>query len=108
MSINVEYNNKETIQNVIENTLKMLERRNLIKSWSDEYKKFGTDLANKSIFELVLTNKTSCSIYLVNAKLSSIVQHTPLDDYLSNNIDIHKIIIALKFTLIAQNEKIET
>jgi DNA-directed RNA polymerase I, II, and III subunit RPABC1 len=29
----------------------------------------------------------------VNAKLMSIVQGTPLDDYLSNNIEVHKIII---------------
>jgi DNA-directed RNA polymerase subunit H (RpoH/RPB5) len=94
MSINVEYNNKEINQVVMENVLKMLERRKLIKSWSDEYKKLGEDLINKTTFQLQLTDKSNYSIYLVNAKLSSIVQGTPLDDYLSNNIDIHKIIIA--------------
>lgn len=94
MSINVEYNNKEINQHVIENVLKMLERRELIISWSEEYKKLSNDLATKSIFQIQLTDKTNYSIYLVNAKLSSIVQGTPLDDYLSNNIDIHKIIIA--------------
>ena len=94
MSINVEYSNKEINQIVIENVLKMLERRRIIKSWSDEYKKLGDDLSTKSTFQIQLTDKTNYSIYLVNAKLSSIVQGTPLDDYLSNNIDIHKIIIA--------------
>jgi DNA-directed RNA polymerase subunit H (RpoH/RPB5) len=94
MSINVEYSNKEINQIVMENVLKMLERRSLIKSWSDEYKKLGDDLVNKSTFQIQLTDKTNYSIYLVNAKLSSIVQGTPLDDYLSNNIDVHKIIIA--------------
>jgi len=94
MSINVEYSNKEVNQIVIENVLKMLERRRLIKSWSDEYKKIGDDLASKSIFQIQLTDKTNYSIYLINAKLSSIVQGTPLDDYLSNNIDVHKIIVA--------------
>ena len=93
MSINVEYSNKEINQIVMENVLKMLERRNLIKSWSDEYKKLGDDLVNKSTFQIQLTDKTNYSIYLVNAKLSSIVQGTPLDEYLSNNLDIHKIII---------------
>jgi DNA-directed RNA polymerase subunit H (RpoH/RPB5) len=94
MSINVEYNNKEINQHVIENVLKMLERRGLIISWSNEYKKLSNDLDTKSIFQIQLTDKTNYSIYLVNAKLSSIVQGTPLDEYLSNNIDIHKIIIA--------------
>jgi DNA-directed RNA polymerase I, II, and III subunit RPABC1 len=93
MSINVEYNNKEINQIVLENVLKMLERRQLIDSWSDVYSNLE-DTDTKSIFQIVLNNKSSLSIYLVNAKLTSIVQGTPLDDYLSNNIDIHKIIIA--------------
>jgi DNA-directed RNA polymerase subunit H (RpoH/RPB5) len=94
MSINVEYSNKEINQVVMENVLKMLERRGVIISWSDEYKKISEDLLTKSIFQIQLIDKTNYSIYLVNAKLSSIVQGTPLDDYLSSNIDIHKIIIA--------------
>jgi hypothetical protein len=60
-------------------------------------KKLGDDFLNKPIFEVALDNKTVIgsvvSINLVNAKLSSIVQKTPLDDYLSNNVDVHKIII---------------
>jgi len=94
MSINVEYNSKEINQIVMENILKMLERRNLIKSWQDEYKKLGEDISTKTIFKVVLSDKTEYGIYIVAAKLTSIVQGTPLDDYLSNNIDIHKIIIA--------------
>lgn len=94
MSINVEYNNKEINQIMIENTLKMIERRGLIKSWANEYKKLGDDLTTKTTFKIELEDKTNYSIYLVNAKLTSIVQGTPLDEYLSNNIDIHKIIIA--------------
>jgi DNA-directed RNA polymerase subunit H (RpoH/RPB5) len=94
MSINVEYNNKEINQIVMENILKMLERRNLIKSWSDEYKKLGEDVGTKGIFRVVLADKTEYGIYLVSAKLTSIVQGTPLDEYLNNNIDVHKIIIA--------------
>lgn len=93
MSINVEYNNKEINQIVMENILKMLERRKLIKSWADEYEKLE-DISTKSTFEIQLTDKTNYSIYLVNAKLPSIVQGTPLDEYLSNNIDVHKIVVA--------------
>ena len=94
MSINVEYNNKEINQNVMGNVMKMLERRKLIKSWSDELTKLGASVSNDTIFEIILTDKSKYGIYLVSAKLTSIVQGTPLDDYLSNNIDSHKIIIA--------------
>lgn len=93
MSINVEYNNKEINQLVVENTLKMLERRKMIKSWVSEYDKI-TDVSSKTIFEIQLEDKTNCGIYIINAKITSIVQGTPLDDYLSNRIDMHKIIIA--------------
>ena len=94
MSISVEYNNRETIQIVMENVLKMLERRKVVNSWSNEFKKISSDLITKTIFMIELNNKQNCGVYLVNAKLTSVVQGTPLDDYLSNNIDIHKIIIA--------------
>jgi DNA-directed RNA polymerase subunit H (RpoH/RPB5) len=93
MSINVEYNGKEVNQIVVENILKMLERRKMIKSWDSEYKKMD-DVGNKSLFELLSIEKSKISIYLVSAKLTSIVSGTPLDEYLSNNLDIHKIIIA--------------
>jgi DNA-directed RNA polymerase subunit H (RpoH/RPB5) len=70
----------------------MLERRKIIDSWEDEIKLFSPeDFQNKSNFEL---NKVKIGIYLVNAKLTTIVQGHPLDVYLSNNINIHKIIIA--------------
>ncbi len=69
MSINVEYNTKEIIQIVMTNLLKMLERRKLISSWSDEFTKLGNDISNTTIFEILLSDKTKYSIYLVNAKL---------------------------------------
>ena len=90
MSISVEYNNREINQIVIENILKMLERRKVIDSWEDKIKKISAeDFINKSNFEL-----DKIGIYLVNAKLTTIAQGHPLDVYLSNNLDIHKIIIA--------------
>ena len=92
MSVSVEYNSREINQIVIENILRMLERRGTIKSWEDEIKKISAaDFQNKSNFEL---DKYKIGIYLVSAKLTTIVQGHPLDVYLSNNIDIHKIIIA--------------
>ena len=93
MSINVEYTPAEINKIVIENTLRMLERRNVIKKWETYMGKLGDDFTSKSIFTVVLEDKTSVSINLISMKLTSIVQKTPLDDYLSNNIDVHKIVI---------------
>jgi DNA-directed RNA polymerase subunit H (RpoH/RPB5) len=93
MSYSVQLNNKEINQGIVENVLKLLERREKIDSWESEYKKLSSDLDNKTSFELVLNDKTKCGIYIVNAKLTTIVSGTPLDQYLSNNIDIHKFII---------------
>jgi DNA-directed RNA polymerase subunit H (RpoH/RPB5) len=91
MSINVEYNNKEIVEVVMTNILKMLERRKVIESWQKEIKNLDF---SKLIFDFIVKDKTKYSVNIVNAKLSSVVQGTPLDDYLSNNIDVHKIIVA--------------
>jgi DNA-directed RNA polymerase subunit H (RpoH/RPB5) len=93
MSITVEYTTSEINKLVLENTLKMLERRKMLKNWDVSFGKLGNDFTSISIFQLELADKSSVSINLVNAKLTSIVQKTPLDDYLSNNIDVHKIVI---------------
>jgi DNA-directed RNA polymerase subunit H (RpoH/RPB5) len=90
MSINVEFNNAEITKRVIENTLKMLQRRGTLKSID---KLLSSADYSKTSFEFELDDKSSFGIYLVHAKLSSIVSKTPLDDYLSNKIDIHKFII---------------
>lgn len=92
MSINVEYNSKELNKVVITNVFKMLERRNIIDSWSDELDKI--DDLNQVIINLENINNNKYSINITNAKLSSIVQGTPLDQYLLSNLNVHKIIIA--------------
>lgn len=98
MSINVEYTTKELNKIVIENVIKMLYRRKLINNIELIMNQIGDDFVSKSIYEIKLDDNSTLSINLVNAKLSSIVQKTPLDDYLSNNIDIHKIIICKEVT----------
>ncbi len=93
-SINVEFNSKEINLIIVENVLKMLERRELIDSWENHFKKISSDTTGKTVFDIEVKDKKKYSVYLVNAKLTSIVQGTPLDEYLSNNIDIHKIVVA--------------
>ena len=71
----------------------MLERRKLIDSVDTLFEKIFNDINNKSSIEFITNNKLKYSIYIVNAKLSSIVKGTPIDDFLLNNLDVHKIII---------------
>lgn len=90
MSLNVEHNMRENNEIIISNILKMLERREIINSWEDEFKKINSsDFQNQFNFEFI--NKIG--VYLINAKLTNIAQGHPLDIYLSNNLDIHKIVI---------------
>ena len=91
LNINIEYNSREIVQVVLENLLKMLERRKLINSWKDELKTIND--FTKTTFDIKLKDKNMLSIYHLTTKLSSIVQGTPLNDFLSNNIDIPKIVV---------------
>ena len=93
MSVNIELNSKEINIIVCFYVLKMLERRKLINNFDKTYQLIEGDINQKAIIEFKLNNDTKCSIYMINGKLTSITQGTPLDDYLSNNLDIHKIVI---------------
>ncbi len=98
MSINIELNLKEINISVCTNILKMLERRNMIKSWSTTFEEIKDDINNKASVEFTLNNNNKCSIYIINTKISSIIHGTPLDEYLSSNITIHKIIVIRETT----------
>jgi DNA-directed RNA polymerase subunit H (RpoH/RPB5) len=93
MSLNIELNTKEINTLICENVIKMIWRRKLIDDWTLTFEEIYTDINNKAFIDFKLNNDTKCSIYIINTKLSSIVQGTPLDEYLSNNLNIHKIII---------------
>jgi DNA-directed RNA polymerase subunit H (RpoH/RPB5) len=93
MSINIELNSKEINIEVCKNILKMLERRKVINTTDEIFDKIFNDINNKASLEFLLKDKTKCSIYIINAKISSITQGTPIDDFLSNNLDVHKIIV---------------
>lgn len=93
MSVNIEYNSKEIVIEIYTNILKMLKRRKLIDDADEMFAKISEDINQKPIIEFELNNNTKCSVNYINAKLSSIAQGTPLDDYLSNNTSVHKIVI---------------
>jgi len=93
MSVNVEYSSKEVSHLVLENVLKMLVRRNNIKTHEKLLNELTNDFVNKSIVDFKDDNNKKVSINMSNLKLASIVQGSPLDDYLRNNLDVHKIVI---------------
>ena len=91
MAINVEYTLKEITLIVYENLFRMLERRNIIDSWETELTKIEN--IDNNIYEFVLKDKSICSLYFLNTKLSSIIKNSPLDDYLLKNLETRKIVI---------------
>lgn len=93
MSINIELNTKEINIEICKNVLKMLERRNVIESSSGTFDQIVNDINNKASLDFTAKNKSKYSIYIINAKITSITEGTPLAEFLSNNIDVHKIIV---------------
>ena len=94
MSINIEYNNKEIRDIVLTNILKMLIRRKLLNLDIN----IDTDLSSFekidiNIYSINLNDGDQYIIYIINTKLNNISQHTVLNDYLLDKINIHKIII---------------
>jgi DNA-directed RNA polymerase subunit H (RpoH/RPB5) len=85
LSQSVEYNLNDKTRVIVTNILKMLERRGLIKSSEDILKKL--DLTS----EIIKFDKTS--IYILEAKITSVNSNSSLSSYLSTNLDHHKIII---------------
>ena len=91
--MSIEYTNKEILILIIENTLKMLSKRNLFNKEDIElYISKIND--SKNIFEIKLNNNSLCGIYILNTPITTIISSTHLDEYLSEDINIHKILIA--------------
>ena len=93
MSVSVEYSTKEVAGIVLNNVLKMYARRNMIEDVSKLYEKEKDEFINKGIVEIKLTNNKKLSINNYTGKIASIVQGSPLDNYLKNNTDVHKILV---------------
>jgi DNA-directed RNA polymerase subunit H (RpoH/RPB5) len=93
MSVSVELNIREINIEIHRNVLKMLHRRKLLENDSEVFNTILKDINNKPYIDIKLDNNTYCSIYIINAKLSSISSGTQLDEYLKKNIDVHKIVV---------------
>ena len=94
MNLNsVIYTEKETNQIIVKNILRMLSRRNMI---SDVETTFGnvseSIVANKTI-KIKLDNNSSCLVYIINGKVTSITQNSPIDEFLSSNTNLLKLVV---------------
>jgi DNA-directed RNA polymerase subunit H (RpoH/RPB5) len=98
MSLNVELSVKQINIIICEYALKMLNRRGLIDDTEKKFEEINDQINNKASIDFLLNNNEKCSFYIVNAKLTSIINGTPLDEFLKSNLDIHKIIIIKDFT----------
>jgi len=97
MSINIELNTKEINIEICKNTLNMLYMRKLIDNTKLMFDSIHDQINNKVSIDFLLNNNIKCSIYILNIKLTSIIQGTPLDIFLSNNNDVKKIIVIKDF-----------
>ena len=99
----ITYSQNEITNIITTNLLRMLFDRKLINDIEKERIKLG-NVENKNTFEIILNNDTKYSIYIINGELSSVVKNSSLDNYLSNNVNIHKIIIIKMITKKACNQ----
>ena len=93
MSVSVEYSTKEVSSIVLTNILKMCKRRSLIDEIDTIFEKNNEEFINKGMIDFKDKNNKKISIHLYTGKIASIIQSSPLDDYLKNNTDVHKIVI---------------
>ena len=72
----IKMNNKEKISTVFSNFLKMLKRRHMIDKIDTYYNKHLDNFINEKT--VIFNNKIS--IYVINSKISSVQNNSPLDE----------------------------
>jgi DNA-directed RNA polymerase subunit H (RpoH/RPB5) len=90
---NVNYTIKEINQIIIINLLKMLERRHVISNIKPIYESMQEDITPNKSITIKLDNGNNCLVYIVNGKVTSITQNSPIDEFLSNNTNLQKFVI---------------
>lgn len=90
---NVEYNIKETNQLILLNITKMFERRNLISNADEIYETNKENIASNKIIKIKLDNNNDVLLYIINDKVTSITQNSPIDEFLSSNTNLQKFVV---------------
>lgn len=89
----VNYTIKEINQIIVTNLLRLLERRQLISDAKNIYEKIKEDISPNKSIKIKLDNGNNCLAYIVNGKVTSITQNSPIDEFLSNNTNLLKFVI---------------
>jgi DNA-directed RNA polymerase subunit H (RpoH/RPB5) len=90
---NVIYTEKEINQIIIKNILKMLSRRNMISDVESIFDIIQDSIVSNKPIDIKMDNNTNSQVYLVNGKVTSITQHSPIDEFLSSNTNLLKLVI---------------
>ncbi len=93
---NVELNTKEMHKIIITNVGKMFYRRKYINS-NELPEKIINSIINDKLYNFELDGK-KLSVNIYNQDLKNISQNSPIDDYLSKNIDTHKFLLVKSFS----------
>ena len=93
----IEMNLKEVNNALVYNLLKMINKRNDLDDIESTFDKLKETIStNTNIDFKGINNKYS--IYIINAKLNSILSKSPLDEYLNKNLEVHKFVIVREGT----------
>jgi DNA-directed RNA polymerase subunit H (RpoH/RPB5) len=90
---NVEFNIKETNQIILLNFMRMLERRNMVSSIDELYDSLKDSIVPNKTIKIKLDNNSNVMIYIINDKVTSITQNSPIDEFLSSNTNLQKFVI---------------
>jgi DNA-directed RNA polymerase subunit H (RpoH/RPB5) len=93
---NVELNTKEMHKIIITNIGKLFYRRKYINS-EELPEKVINSIINDKLYNFELDGK-KLSINIYNQDLKNISQNSPIDDYLSKNIDTYKFLLVKSFS----------
>ena len=104
---NVEYNQKEIVKIVFKNFLLMLNRRNLLDDIDTLYDNMSENIIENKSIDISLDDKNKIMIYIINGRVTSITQNSPIDEFLSSKTNVKKFLIIkepLKKTFKQTNE----
>jgi len=90
---NVNYTPKELNQIIILNVLRMLEKRNLITDIYNKYDQIKDNILSNKTIKVNLDNGNESLVYIINGKVTSVTQNSPIDEFLSSNTNLLKIVI---------------
>tara|TARA_B100000900_G_C20545122_1_gene702190 strand:- start:341 stop:949 length:609 start_codon:yes stop_codon:yes gene_type:complete len=90
---NVKYTEKELNQIIIKNLLKMFKRRLIVSDEETTYEQIKETLVPNKTIKIKLDNGNNGLIYIINGKVTSVTQNSPIDEFLSSNTNLQKFVI---------------